>query len=166
MDNRNKYCTIEQAIPTIRDLQQAGKKVVFTNGCFDILHSGHVQYLEEARSCGDFLIVGINSDSSVKRLKGANRPINNEEERALILSGLEAVNMVILFQEDTPYELIKAVQPDILVKGGDWSVEQIVGADIVLSRKGIVKSLSFKKGNSTTSTIERIIVSYQEGTHG
>ncbi|PIT99359.1 MAG: D-glycero-beta-D-manno-heptose 1-phosphate adenylyltransferase [Bdellovibrionales bacterium CG10_big_fil_rev_8_21_14_0_10_45_34] len=130
-------------------------KVVFTNGCFDLLHVGHVRYLKQARSLGDILVVGVNTDSSVKRLKGPSRPIQNENDRAEILSSLECVDLVCLFTEETPIELIKKVRPDILVKGGDWAPEKIVGYDFVHSYGGIVKSLSFIDGRSTTRIIEK-----------
>lgn len=132
------------------------KKIVFTNGCFDILHSGHVSYLNEARSHGDLLFVGLNSDSSVKRLKGEERPINSELDRKFVLENLKAIDFVEIFTEDTPLELIKSVNPQLLVKGGDWTPDQIVGSEHVLSNGGQVKSLSFKKGYSTTNIIEKI----------
>ncbi len=133
-----------------------GKKVVFTNGCFDILHRGHVAYLQEARSLGDILVLGLNSDKSVKRLKGPERPINSELDRKFVLEGLRCVDLVEIFEEDTPIELIKAVRPDVLVKGGDWKPEQIVGSDFVLQNGGEVRSLSFVDGHSTTNTIAEI----------
>jgi rfaE bifunctional protein nucleotidyltransferase chain/domain len=139
-------------IPSITNQHQT---IVFTNGCFDIIHAGHVQYLEEARSLGEILIVGLNSDASVKRLKGASRPINNQQDRAFVLAGLEAVNYVIVFDEDTPYNLIDAIKPDVLVKGGDWSENSIVGADIVKAKGGKVISLPFREGLSTTTIIEK-----------
>jgi rfaE bifunctional protein nucleotidyltransferase chain/domain len=132
------------------------KKIVFTNGCFDLLHPGHVDYLERAKVLGDVLVVGLNSDESVRRLKGPKRPINPEMDRALVLAGLGCVNFVIIFSEDTPYNLIKAVQPDVLVKGGDWPIDKIVGKDIVLANGGEVKSLDFLPGYSTTSLIDKI----------
>lgn len=144
-------------IPTgLRQVAADGKKIVFTNGCFDILHAGHVQYLEEARGMGDILVVGLNSDSSVTRLKGSERPVNNEHDRYLVLQALRAVDYVIIFQEDTPYELIREIQPDVLVKGGDWAPEEIVGSDIVLSKGGVVRSLRFVEGLSTTGVIEKL----------
>ncbi|MDD3523528.1 MAG: D-glycero-beta-D-manno-heptose 1-phosphate adenylyltransferase [Candidatus Cloacimonetes bacterium] len=144
-------------IPTgLRQAAADGKKIVFTNGCFDILHAGHVQYLEEARGMGDILVVGLNSDSSVTRLKGSERPVNNERDRYLVLQALRAVDYVIIFQEDTPYELIREIQPDVLVKGGDWAPEEIVGSDIVLSKGGVVRSLRFVEGLSTTGVIEKL----------
>ncbi len=133
-----------------------GKKIVFTNGCFDILHKGHVAYLNEARRLGDALIVGLNSDASVKRLKGPERPINNEQDRMFVMKNLKAVDGVELFTEDTPLELIKALRPMVLVKGGDWKVEQIVGGREVLSWGGEVLSLSFVNGYSTTAVIKKI----------
>lgn len=132
------------------------KKIVFTNGCFDILHLGHVEYLNEARSLGDVLIIGLNSDASVKRLKGSDRPINNENDRAQMLLNLKAVDCVQVFNDDTPWEIIKLISPDILVKGGDWRPDQIVGSDIVLAKGGVVKSLMFKDGYSTSSLIEAV----------
>lgn len=132
-----------------------GKKIVFTNGCFDILHRGHVTYLTEARKLGDLLVVGVNSDASVKRLKGPSRPINSEADRAFVLLGLKSVDAVEVFTEDTPLELIKLIRPQVLVKGGDWKIEQIVGGKEVLSWGGQVLSLNFVNGFSTTSIIER-----------
>ena len=133
------------------------KKIVFTNGCFDILHKGHVDYLSAARSLGSILIVGVNSDDSVKRLnKSPNRPVNTEQTRAYMVASLQVVDAVILFNEDTPYELIKAVEPDILVKGSDYKPEDIVGADIVKARGGEIVTIELTQGFSTTSLIEKI----------
>lgn len=134
----------------------SGKKIIFTNGCFDILHSGHVLYLNEAKAQGDLLFVGLNSDASVKRLKGEERPINAEIDRKIVLENLKAVDFVEIFEEDTPLELIQAVNPNMLVKGGDWTPDQIVGSDHVLKNGGEVRSLSFKDGYSTTNIIEKI----------
>ena len=133
------------------------KKIVFTNGCFDILHRGHVSYLNQAKAEGDLLIVGLNSDASVKRLKGESRPINDERDRKFVMENLKAVDFVEIFTEDTPYNLIKEVMPDKLVKGGDWKPEQIVGSDIVLANGGEVKSLLFIDGFSTTKTINQVL---------
>ena len=133
-----------------------GKKIVFTNGCFDILHRGHVAYLNEARKLGDALIVGLNADQSVKRLKGPERPINKEDDRLFVMKNLKCVDAVEIFTEDTPLELIKAVRPMVLVKGGDWSVDQIVGGREVIGWGGEVLSLSFVDGYSTTSVIKKI----------
>ena len=133
-----------------------GKKVVFTNGCFDILHKGHVAYLNEAKKYGDLLIVGLNSDASVKRLKGEERPINNEQDRKFVLENLKSVDFVEIFTEDTPLNLIIAITPNYLVKGGDWTVDQIVGSDHVISNGGEVYSLNFVDGYSTTGIIKKI----------
>ena len=132
------------------------KKIVFTNGCFDLLHAGHVSYLNEARALGDALFVGLNSDDSVKKLKGPRRPINGEKERKYILEHLRCVDFVEIFREETPYGLIAHVRPHCLVKGGDWKREDIIGGDIVEASGGLVKALEFKKGLSTTGLIERI----------
>lgn len=131
------------------------KTIVFTNGCFDLLHIGHVRYLKEARKLGDYLVVGINSDASVKELKGPTRPIQNQDDRAEILSSLEAVSATVIFTESTPERLIKNIKPDILVKGGDWTVDQIVGGHFVQSYGGKVMSLQFVEGKSTTKIIEK-----------
>lgn len=136
--------------------QNEGKRIVFTNGCFDILHRGHVTYLAEARKLGDILVVGVNSDASVKRLKGSERPINNEKDRAYVLSQLKSVDFTEIFTEDTPLNLILRVKPKILVKGGDWKIDQIVGAKEVISNGGDVFSLNFVDGYSTTSIIQKI----------
>lgn len=138
------------------ELQSRGGTVVFTNGCFDILHAGHTTYLHRAKQLGDVLVVGVNSDASVRRLKGPSRPVNTQEDRAVVLAALRAVDYVCIFDEDTPLELITAIQPDVLVKGGDYSIDAIVGADVVLARGGRVLSLPFVEGKSTTSVIERM----------
>ncbi len=139
-----------------KKLQKQGKKIVFTNGCFDILHLGHVDYLERAKKLGNILIVAVNTDKSVKRLKGRGRPVNTEKDRVGVISGLEAVDYVVLFDEDTPLKTIETIKPDILVKGGDWAVSKIVGSSFVLSQGGKVKSLKFLKGRSTTKTLSKI----------
>ncbi len=140
----------------IKELKAVGKKIIFTNGCFDIIHAGHVEYLQEAAELGDVLIIGLNSDESVKRLKGRNRPINSQIDRAKVLSGLATVSYIVIFEEDTPYMLIDHIKPDVLVKGGDWQPDEIVGADIVQANGGSVRSLSYKEGNSTSSIIEKM----------
>ena len=132
------------------------QKIVFTNGCFDVLHFGHVHYLLEARKLGDILVVGLNSDDSVRRLKGPGRPINGEKERAFVLAALGCVDYVVLFEEDTPENLIKAVRPDVLVKGGDYALDQIVGADFVRQNGGIVTTIPFVEGYSATHVIEQL----------
>lgn len=140
----------------IQDWKKKNKKIVFTNGCFDIIHSGHIKYLFEAKKLGEKLIIGLNSDNSVRKLKGESRPVNSQESRAEVLAFMGDVDMVIVFDQDTPIELIKSILPDVLVKGGDWKINQIVGSDIVLNNNGLVKSLSFIEGFSTTSIIEKI----------
>ena len=137
-------------------LRSKGKKIVFTNGCFDILHAGHVEYLSKAKRLGDVLVVGLNSDSSVKKIKGEGRPINKESDRAKVLSSLYFVDYITAFNETTPENLIKKARPDILVKGGDWKIEDIAGSSFVRSYGGRVKRIPFVKGRSTTSIIERI----------
>jgi D-beta-D-heptose 7-phosphate kinase/D-beta-D-heptose 1-phosphate adenosyltransferase len=147
---------LEQLVQAVEDARAHGERIVFTNGCFDIIHAGHVGYLEEARSLGDRLIVAINDDASVSRLKGPGRPINSVERRMTVLAGLGAVDWVISFAEDTPVALLKALKPDILVKGGDYSVDQVVGAPLVHSWGGEVKVLNFVESCSTTAIVERI----------
>jgi len=138
------------------------KKIVFTNGCFDILHIGHIKYLEQAKKLGDILVVGVNSDESVKRLKGEKRPINRLSERMLMLDALKSVDFVTYFEEDTPYNLINDIKPHFLVKGGDWNIDQIVGSDIVIENGGQVLSLNFEEGFATTNIIEEIKKRYCE----
>lgn len=140
----------------VSKMKQEGLRLVFTNGCFDLLHEGHVRYLNEASTLGDQLIIGLNSDASVSRLKGPQRPINQQLSRAYVLAGLECVDAVIVFEEDTPLKLIQLIIPDVLVKGGDWNVNQIVGSDFVLQNGGQVFSLPFYNGFSTTSIAEKI----------
>ena len=139
-------------------LKNEKKIIVFTNGCFDILHAGHCKYLEEAKKLGDVLVVGLNTDSSIKRIKSknTNRPINNEINRTIVLSSLRAVDYVVLFDEDTPFNLISAIIPDILVKGSDYKIENIIGADIVVNNGGKVKTINFVEGLSTTNIIKKI----------
>ena len=155
-DYRQKIKTLENAKKEIDRLKKAGQRIVFTNGCFDILHIGHARYLFKARELGDFLIVAVNSDRSVKAIKGPERPVINENERAEMLAALGCVDMTVIFDEDTPYEIIKILVPDVLVKGGDWKAEDIVGADIVKKAGGEIKSITFVEGSSTTGIIERI----------
>jgi rfaE bifunctional protein nucleotidyltransferase chain/domain len=132
------------------------QKIVFTNGCFDLLHLGHIDYLSKAKDHGNVLIVGVNTDASVQRLKGENRPVKDEVSRSMIMASLQFVNAVVLFDEDTPYELIKLVQPDVLVKGSDYEPEDIVGYDIVKARGGEIVTIDFLAGYSTTGIIEKI----------
>ncbi len=133
-----------------------GNKIVFTNGCFDLLHPGHIRYLADARSLGDFLVVGLNSDDSVSRLKGENRPIQKEAVRAELLGALHSVDAVVVFNEDTPFDLISHLKPDILVKGGDYTPDTVVGADVVTANGGQVKIIPFEAGFSTTELISKI----------
>jgi len=137
------------------------KKIVFTNGCFDLLHLGHVDYLSKAADAGDVLIVAVNTDNSVRKLKGEHRPINNEEQRTMLLASLSFVDAVVLFDQPTPYEMIQMVQPDVLVKGADYKPEEIVGYDIVIGRGGLVKTIDILQGYST-SLIEQRIIQHQE----
>lgn len=140
----------------VRRWKLLGKKIVFTNGCFDILHKGHLEILSQAATSGDMLIVGLNSDHSVKHLKGEGRPVNDESFRALILASLTIIDAVILFDEPTPANLIKDIEPDVLLKGGDYSIDQIVGAEEVIKNGGEVKIVPLVKGYSTTALIEKI----------
>lgn len=135
---------------------KAKKRVVFTNGCFDLLHVGHVLYLEKARSLGDVLIIGLNSDSSVKKLKGKSRPLVGQKNRARVLSAISCVDFIVIFSAPTPLNLIKKIKPDVLVKGGDWKIKDIVGEDFLRSYGGTVKSLPYVKGFSTKCLIKKI----------
>ncbi|HNX00357.1 MAG TPA: D-glycero-beta-D-manno-heptose 1-phosphate adenylyltransferase [Candidatus Cloacimonadota bacterium] len=149
-----------------RSLHEMKKKIIFTNGCFDILHAGHVAYLNDAKQLGDVMIVGLNSDDSIHRIKGESRPVNLQRERAFVLGGLADVDYIVIFNEDTPYDLIKLISPNVLVKGGDWLPENIVGNDIVTANGGEVKSLPYREGFSTTDTITKIIESYRHVIEG
>lgn len=149
-----------EKIKELLSQKHSGQKIVFTNGCFDLIHTGHSTYLKEAKALGDVLVVGINSDESVARLKGPLRPIQSENERAQLLADLKPVDYVCVFNEDTPERLIQQVEPDVLVKGGDWKVDQIVGSGFVIARGGVVKNLSFVDGKSTTQMIEKIVRRY------
>ncbi len=154
--------TTKRKLISIRTLSEKlkrtrkGKKIVFTNGCFDVLHAGHVRYLKKARSLGDLLVVGLNSDASVRKIKGRGRPVVPEAERAEILSALEAVDYCVLFKEITPEKLIRKILPDVLVKGADWKARDIVGADVVKSIGGKVARVRLVKGKSTTNIIDKI----------
>ena len=147
---------LKDNIEIINRTKAERKKIVFTNGCFDLLHVGHIRYLAQAKKLGDFLIIGLNSDSSVKELKGEDRPINSFEDRATLLSAIESVDSVIMFEEQTPENLIKDIVPDILVKGGDYNIEDIVGYQTVMQNGGQVKTLSFYDGYSSTNYINKI----------
>lgn len=157
-----KLVTIEDLAKKAEALKAAGNKIVFTNGVFDILHAGHVRYLNEAATLGDALIVAVNSDASAQLLKAPGHPFNKESDRAEVIVALECVKYVTIFNEDTPYELIKLLNPDVLVKGGDWPVDEIVGADVVKSAGGEVYSLPYAEGYSTSRLIGKIIKTASE----
>jgi rfaE bifunctional protein nucleotidyltransferase chain/domain len=152
----NKIYSLEDAVNLVKNWKSTDNKVVFTNGCFDIVHLGHIDYLEKARNLGTKLVLGLNTDASVNRLKGPTRPVVNEYARARMMAAFEFVDAVILFDEPTPLTLIEAIKPDILVKGDDYTVETIVGSDFVISNGGEVKTISLVKGYSTTKLIEKI----------
>jgi rfaE bifunctional protein nucleotidyltransferase chain/domain len=152
-----KVKSLAAAVRAVRKAQAAGRRAVFTNGCFDLLHRGHIRYLEQARSLGDLLVVAVNSDASVRQLKGPGRPAVPAAERAEVLAALAAVDLVLVFDELDPGRVIRAVRPDVLVKGGDWPVDKIVGADFVRSAGGSVRSLPYLKGASTTGLIRRLV---------
>lgn len=157
-DAANKIVTVAEATRRAQKARAAGGKVVFTNGCFDLLHAGHVRYLGQARDMGEMLIVGLNSDESVRSLdKSPERPLVPEDQRAEVLAALAAVDLVVVFAEPTPADLIQAIEPDVLVKGGDWPVESIVGAKGVQARGGQVLSIPLVEGLSTTNMVERIL---------
>lgn len=147
---------IDDFIEIREKLRSEGKKLVFTNGCFDIIHRGHVEYLNQAKSLGDILIVGVNSDRSVRGLKGDDRPVNTEKDRAFIIDNLKSVDFVVIFDEDTPINIIKKIIPEFLVKGGDWKEEDIVGWDVVKQNGGKVMSLQFIDNYSTTNIINKM----------
>lgn len=153
----NKVVTEEQLVPLLARARTQRKRIVFTNGCFDLMHVGHTRYLQAAKELGDLLVVGVNSDASVRNLsKSTDRPIVPESQRAEVLSALGCVDYVVLFSEPDPHRLIRAVQPDVLVKGGDWSIDTIVGRDVVEERGGVVKTIPLVPGISTTTLIHRI----------
>jgi len=151
-----KIKSITQLKKIIEQLKAKGKKIVFTNGCFDLLHYGHVKYLQDAKKKGDILVVGINSDASVKRIKGKTRPVVNERDRLRLVAALESVDYVVLFKEDTPLKIIKFIKPDVLIKGADWNKNNIVGKDFVISYGGRVSTIKFLKGYSTSNLIKQI----------
>jgi D-beta-D-heptose 7-phosphate kinase/D-beta-D-heptose 1-phosphate adenosyltransferase len=148
--------TPAQAAAVVAQARAAGRRIVFTNGVFDLLHPGHVRYLHDARTLGDLLVIGLNADASVRRNKGPGRPINPQDERAEVLAALACVDAVVIFEEDTPADIIRLVQPDVLVKGADWAADAIVGRDTVESRGGRVVRLPVAQGHSTTAIVERV----------
>jgi len=160
-----KLLTAERMQLERQELRAAGRQLVFTNGCFDILHTGHVSYLEFARNQGDALVIGLNSDTSVQRSKGPNRPINPQDDRARVLQSLRAVDYVVVFDEDEPRALIEKILPDVLVKGADWA-HYVSGRDVVEAHGGKVVLADLVEGRSTTSTIERIVAAYGPGAKG
>ncbi len=152
----DKIRNLEEAKAQVAEWKRQGKRVVFTNGCFDLLHLGHVDYLEKARNLGDVLVVGLNTDDSVSRFKGPQRPIQDERSRARVMAALQSVSLVVYFNEDTPLKLISELVPQVLVKGSDYLAENIVGADVVKSAGGEVKTIDFVPGYSTTRIVEKI----------
>ena len=158
----NGLTNIEEFLPIRKNLKLQNKKVVFTNGCFDIVHSGHVDYLNKAKNLGDILVIGLNSERSVREIKGEKRPIVNQEERAFVLKNLKCVDYVILFDEPTPKEIIDQIIPDILIKGGDWAIENIVGREVVEANGGEVKTIQFVTFQSTTNIIKKVLETYNE----
>ena len=155
-ETKNKIKSKESLNKLVKSWQAAGHKVVFSNGCFDILHLGHIDYLEKARSCGDKLVIGLNSDDSVRLLKGESRPVNDEEARTRMLAALSFIDGVTVFKEETPKDLIEYLMPDVLVKGSDYSLDNIVGAKSVIANGGEVKTIDLVNGYSTTNIIEKI----------
>ena len=147
----------DKAKKQVNDWKLSGHKIVFTNGCFDIIHRGHVEYLTEAKACGDKLVTALNSDSSVRGLKGDPRPIQSQEDRAVILDALQSVDLVVIFDQETPAKIIKTLLPNVLVKGGDYTPDTIVGADIVTENGGEVKVIPFRSEQSTSGIVEKII---------
>jgi D-glycero-beta-D-manno-heptose 1-phosphate adenylyltransferase len=157
---RTKIKSLAEAVEFRASARAAGRRVVFTNGCFDLLHAGHVDYLEAARAEGDLLIVGLNSDASMRRIKGPQRPLVGQADRAAVLAGLEAVSAVVVFEEDDPGAIVRALAPDVLVKGADWAEDKIIGADTVAAAGGRVVRIPLTEGRSTTNVIDVILSRY------
>jgi len=153
---------LEEFVPVIARLKQDGKRIVFTNGCFDIIHVGHIRYLKSAKELGDILVIGLNSDESVRKIKGDNRPIVSQGERAEILSSIRSVDYVVIFNEPDPYNTIAAIKPDILIKGGDWAIDNIVGRDIVESYGGEVRTIPFVEGFSSSRIIGDVLNKFRK----
>ena len=153
---------LEEFVPVIARLKQDGKRIVFTNGCFDIIHVGHIRYLKSAKELGDILVIGLNSDESVRKIKGDNRPIVSQGERAEILSSIRSVDYVVIFNEPDPYNTITAIKPDILIKGGDWAIDNIVGRDIVESYGGEVRTIPFVEGFSSSRIIGDVLNKFRK----
>ncbi|MBW2335555.1 MAG: D-glycero-beta-D-manno-heptose 1-phosphate adenylyltransferase [Deltaproteobacteria bacterium] len=161
MDTAKKILTLEDLVTRLGKVRKSGQKIVFTNGCFDIMHVGHVRYLADARSEGDLLVVGLNSDASVRIIKGDKRPIVRQNHRAEVLASLGCVNFIVIFDEPDPLKLIQTLKPDVLVKGEDWTEDEIVGAESVKSLGGKIVRISFVEESSTTAIIEKIIQRYR-----
>ncbi|HYA88763.1 MAG TPA: D-glycero-beta-D-manno-heptose 1-phosphate adenylyltransferase [Nitrospirota bacterium] len=157
-----KIKTVAELCPLLDILRSTGKKIIFTNGCFDIIHTGHTRYLAQAKSYGDLLVVAVNSDTSVRKIKGEKRPINTQADRMEVLAALEAVDYVTIFDEPDPYRVISELKPDVLVKGGDWPIEKIIGRDVVEASGGRVINVPFVAGASTSGIIEKILKTYGE----
>lgn len=155
-ESKRKIVTLQEAKTQVKNWQQAGNHVVFTNGCFDLIHLGHVDYLEKARMLGDKLVIGLNTDDSVSRFKGPERPLQDQHSRARVLAAMQFVDLVVFFNEDTPLNLITELVPNILVKGSDYLADNIVGADVVKMNGGVVKTIDFVPGYSTTRIVEKI----------
>ncbi|HBI22625.1 MAG TPA: D-glycero-beta-D-manno-heptose 1-phosphate adenylyltransferase [Nitrospiraceae bacterium] len=153
---------LEEFVPVIARLKQDGKRIVFTNGCFDIIHVGHIRYLKSAKELGDILVIGLNSDESVRKIKGDNRPIVSQGERAEVLSSIRSVDYVVIFNEPDPYNTIAAIKPDILIKGGDWAIDNIVGRDIVESYGGEVRTIPFVEGFSSSRIIGDVLNKFRK----
>lgn len=158
---KNKIYTLENLEQQLKVWAKESKKIVFTNGCFDIIHQGHIDYLAKAKDLGDILIIGLNTDKSVSEIKGKNRPIQDQVSRAIILASMQFVDSIVYFSDPTPYKLIKAIQPDILVKGADYKAEEIIGYDIVKQKGGEIKTLEFLEGYSTSAIERKIIKDYK-----
>lgn len=158
----SKVITLKKLIPELDKLRRKRKKIVFTNGCFDIIHAGHVRYLRKAKSHGDILVVGLNSDSSIRAIKGEKRPIVPQNERAEVMEALEFVDYIVIFSDPTPVKLIEAIKPDILAKGADWAAKDIVGGDIVKANGGKIRRITLVKGKSTTNIIRKILELHKE----
>ncbi len=161
MKNRKIIIRRSELVKKIRALKKQGKKIVFTNGCYDLLHGGHVRFLAKARKMGDILVLALNSDASVRRIKGPKRPITPQSERTELMSYLESVDIVTLFNENDPYQIISDIVPDVLVKGGDWGLDKIIGADVVKANGGKVKNIKYENGKSTTNIIKKIVEVYK-----
>lgn len=163
---KSKILSLDELKPELDRQRLSGKTVVFTNGCFDILHAGHVRYLKKAKACGDILVLGLNSDASVKTIKGEKRPVVSETQRAEVLAELQSVDFVTLFNESDPLKIIRQIEPDVLVKGADWPEDEIIGAEEVCKRGGRVVRIEFVPGVSTSEIIRRILELYRDGEYG